>query len=297
MRYEQEEIQYLLLQQKRYKKLIKSYQRNDVSKEYTILKQKNEKLVSQISDLKKEIIALEEKMKNQKKENEHLLKQNKQLQQKLEETKASDVVKETTDFLQSLVADEISVHFLAIYHLYHHWISLNQQTTKEVYKMIESNPNHSDDMINKNNAFPLLSKPADNEGSSNKPSQPKPFHFKDLQSYKKAYILPEKKKTITNHEHLLPQSKMKNIKERKEDQLNKSNHLDLSNKEVQLDHLEESNKPTIESVNEPSEERIESAEKNNTLYTSHEADIQVDNTKTVEDKKSAFRRFLDRLMN
>ncbi|MFB1050266.1 hypothetical protein [Paraliobacillus sp. JSM ZJ581] len=283
MSYDQNDIQYLLLQQKHYKKLIKSYQRNDISKEYAVLKQKNDKLTSEICDLHGKILTLNEKINNQKIESNNLIKKNQRLQYELEKERELNTMTETTDFLQSFIVDEISIHFLAIYHLYNRWISLDQQTDKEVHKVTESKLNHTENNINENNFLSTINKTTINKKISNSPSHPKPFHFKDLKSYKKAYLLPEMNKMSSHHNQALLQAKTKQIQKLKEKQSKQTESLDSSKPKAELDHLEIKNDDVIE--------RAEKKE------TTNKSTVQINQTKAPKDKKSVFRRFLDKLMD
>lgn len=246
---QEEDIQYLLVQQQRYKKLIKSYQVNDLSNAYNQLKQTNEKLDNtikqqalEIKDLRKQVDDSELKFKKLKTENEKLRKT----------VHASETSNNTNihQQLHDIIIEELHRHLLLIYHLSHVSMTLEQFfSSKEVF----------DDMDNQTTGkFPALQGPSNDPIEGKEISQrhlltalqqhvkeakdeehakqkideiksdqsPKKFYFKDLQSYQSAYILPEKKqKEETSNPNSIFQQNTKSIQKIKKNQLQKASSL------------------------------------------------------------------------
>lgn len=299
MRHESEAIYNLLAQQKRYIKIIQSYQRNDLSEEYTMLRQQNDKLTDYLATSQKQVVELQNKIEEQQVFIQQVTEEKQRLEQELEQLKKQHKSSDTHDLLQMLTTEEIYFHFQAIYYLYNHWISLTQTVDKEVDELTETDEkmkrqNEANTLINS------LNKHAEEKGSTSL-KRPKTFHFKDLQVYNQAYILPQKKQTDTNDELALFNAKTKLIKKIKENQFKKSSSLNLPNKKKQ-DHLNNHTQVPMTTVDQempdPSSEALAPSKDDQPhLPTTPQPDTSLEQTIQDTQKKNLFHRILDIFVN
>ncbi|WP_182200622.1 hypothetical protein [Paraliobacillus salinarum] len=283
MKHNKNEISYLLLQLKRYKKLIKSYQQNDVSEAYMKLKQTNDRLTSQILCLEEEIYSMEEKINKLKLENKELVKENKQLKQN--QTNAM-----TIDHLQDLLLKEMSAHVLSIYHLYNRWLSIESQSDKEVYKMSNLIPNQQDSITHKADFLTTINHSRVNNTDSKVTPQPEPFHFKDLKSYQEAYMLPEKKQTNKNPEPFHLQTTPKQIKKMITSQKKATTMSSEKDKEIIVNPSSETKKITEQAETKPNGQTVLLEEKIHNSYGNTKSNHPLNQE---EKNKSTFTKFLD----
>ncbi|GAA5416428.1 hypothetical protein Pryu01_01463 [Paraliobacillus ryukyuensis] len=294
MTHDSKDIHYLLRQQKRYKKIIKSYQQNDLTKEYHALKQMKEKLTSTIMHLQQQNTLLTQQLTEKERKIAVLQKEKEHLQQQLNQPTEND---QGLNMLQEIVTDEIHFHFMAIYYLYNHWVNLYQHTSKEVLDMTEANHIDAEKEQTHEKKTPLFLNKPNAQTKSLPAPKPKPFHFKDLQDYQQAYILPDKQSENNLTEQSLFTVKTKQFKKIKANQFKKSNSLHAI---VEPHPTEQSNKQAEEEATEefettePHEINKEEVPETPTTQTmtkhpEEEAEQQENETAT----KSFFRRFLD----
>lgn len=277
MKYLQEkDIHYLLERQKRYKKLIKSYQVNDMSMEYNQLKKANEKLIVKINQQALDIEKLNNQLSAKETELKEILVDNKRLRNDVANNNPS-TTNNITQQLHDMVSKELQRHLFLIYHLSDVLMILDQnfanrevldimdnfETNKTEKTQDSSNVTEESKEISQGQFLSVIQrsenevKPEIKENKVDKVAEikpiqkPKHFYFKDLQSYQSAYILPENnKKEIEND--LKPNSifhqKTKTIQKIKQNQLQKATSFDprLVKKE---EPLIEEEKATEETVN------------------------------------------------
>lgn len=295
------DINYLLEKQKRYKKLIKSYQINDISREYNQVKKVNENLTEKINQQTIEIDQLNSQLTNLEIEIEEIIAENIRLRNEVANNNSS-TTNNIIQQLQDTVTKELQRHLFLIYHLSDLLMILDQNAAnKEVFDIMDNfeagkteESQNSSNVVGENKEISqgqFLSviqrtdnevKPETKESPVAKTAEiepiqkPKQFYFKDIQSYQSAYLLPENKSKDVENE-LKPVSifnqKMKTIKKIKQNQLKKASSFNprLIKKQEALIEDEQ-----------PTEETIETSP----LITENVATVQeevlVDKEKTVE---------------
>ncbi len=243
-------MNYLLEKQKRYKKLIKSYQINDISREYSQAKKVNENLTEKINQQTVVIEKLNNQLTNKENELQEIIAENKRLRNEFTNN-SSSTTNNIIQQLQDTVTKELQRHLFLIYHLSDVLMMLDQNAAnKEVFDIMDNfNTNKTEESQNPSNVAgeskevsqgQFLSviqrsenevKPEIKENPVEKTAEiepiqkPKQFYFKDLQSYKSAYLLPEN--NLKDEENDLKQNsifnqKMKTIQKIKQNQLQKA---------------------------------------------------------------------------
>ncbi|WP_112179552.1 MULTISPECIES: hypothetical protein [Paraliobacillus] len=244
------DMNYLLEKQKRYKKLIKSYQINDISREYSQAKKVNENLTEKINQQTVVIEKLNNQLTNKENELQEIIAENKRLRNEFTNN-SSSTTNNIIQQLQDTVTKELQRHLFLIYHLSDVLMMLDQNAAnKEVFDIMDNfNTNKTEESQNPSNVAgeskevsqgQFLSviqrsenevKPEIKENPVEKTAEiepiqkPKQFYFKDLQSYKSAYLLPEN--NLKDEENDLKQNsifnqKMKTIQKIKQNQLQKA---------------------------------------------------------------------------
>ncbi len=206
-----------IAQQERYEKLIKSYQMNDLTKEYLALKQAYQLLLTEYETLKRENDSLTDQLRKKSID--------------LEQLQKSEIAhsKQIEAGLNLHVIETLLFHIQAFEQLFDLLCQLDYEISlKEVdWAMSEENKsNHNETKPDVNLTNEKSSSEAD---PMNEQELPRRFNFKDLKSYQKAYILPEPKED-TQHQLKMPQvyyDKKKVLMKLKEKQLQRLLHSKL----------------------------------------------------------------------
>lgn len=183
MRYQDDEW---ITQQKRYEKLIKSYQANDLSNEYVQLKEEKEAIKEKLTLQTAENIQLTEELDRKEKELHQL--------HKVLDSEKLVRNEEIIMFLENFLVEELLQHLQSIDHLIEGISILEQQPSKKEVIHTMSTNNSIDNVertITEQAPRSLSLRKNKNNNEDTDDRKPRPFQFQDLQSYDSAYILPE----------------------------------------------------------------------------------------------------------
>lgn len=188
--------------QKRYEKLIRSYQQNDLSREYEKLEKKLKRTNAKLNQKLDENIQLYWELADKEKEIDRLKKELKSIREYFSD-------REIFNYCEYLILIVLLQHFQSFNDLNtDFFIGENHQEEKEWHQTMNDNKKIKEQTTETN------SQRVDKLQKEDPKNIKRTFHYSDLQSYDSAYLLPKSKQQKNSQQHFDKKIVRKKLKEK-----------------------------------------------------------------------------------
>ncbi|MCZ0702762.1 hypothetical protein J2T56_001096 [Natronobacillus azotifigens] len=277
MRYQNEQW---FEQQKRYEKLIRSYQKNDMSKAYEKLEEELKRINDRLTQKSDENIQLYWELAEKEKEI-HLLKE------EIEGIKENSSNQESFNYCEYILLIALLHYFQSVDYSNSDFSTVEEnQTEKELLQTMNEDLKKKGEITESNKT--RIDKQQQTEDST--PTK-RTFNYRDLQSYDSAYLLPKPKKQ-TNSQQLFDKKSIRKKLEKKGDPQKKNRSLEIKAKL-------EVNKPEISEEKTNHTNNTVSKEQKNQEITQKKTDEQgaepIESKEPISEEKGIMQQIYHKL--